>query len=108
MYTRRKTANVPPSRSNFFTCKRSALRPQERAQAALRTLAGAWRYHAVAATELLEHKRYGGKGRPRAETAVQATLWQMRAAVCPDVEAIQRDKHQKGCFVLGTNIAAMT
>jgi len=29
----------------------------ESAQAALRTLAGAWRYHHVATTELTEHKR---------------------------------------------------
>jgi transposase len=90
----------------LFHLQAKRFETQESAQAALRTLAGAWRYHAVAATELLEHKRYGGKGRPRAQTAVQATLWQIRATVCPAVEAIQRDKQQKGCFVLGTNMAA--
>ena len=60
----------------------------------------------MAATALTEHKRYGGTGRPRAQTAVQATRWQMRAEVCPDAEAIHRDKQHKGCFVLGTNMAA--
>jgi transposase len=90
----------------LFPLQATRFETQESAQAALRTLAGAWRYHAVAATELTEHKRYGGKGRPRAQTAVQVTLWQMRAEVCPDAEAIHRDKQQKGCFVLGTNIAA--
>jgi len=78
----------------------------ESAQAALSTLAGAWRYHQVAATELTEHKRYAGKGRPSAQTSVQATLWQIRAEVCPDAEAIHRQKQHKGCFVLGTNIEA--
>jgi transposase len=78
----------------------------ESAQAALRTLAGAWRYHHVATTELTEHKRYAGKGRPSAQTSVQATLWQMRAEVCPDAEAIHRQKQHQGCFVLGTNIEA--
>jgi len=78
----------------------------ESAQAALRTLAGAWRSHHVATTELTEHKRYAGKGRPSAQTSVQATLWQIRAAVCPDAEAIHRQKQPQGCFVLGTNIEA--
>jgi transposase len=78
----------------------------ESAQAALSTLAGAWHYHQVATTELTEHKRYAGKGRPSAQTAVQATLWQIRAEVCPDAEAIHRQTQYKGCFVLGTNIVA--
>ena len=90
----------------LFHLQAKRFETHESAQAALRTLAGAWRYHSVATTELTEHKRYGGKGRPRAQTAVQATLWQIRAAVCPDAEAIHHDKHHKGCFVLGTNIAA--
>ena len=34
------------------------------AQAALATLAKSWHYHQVASTELVEHKRYAGKGRP--------------------------------------------
>jgi transposase len=78
----------------------------ESAQAALSTLAGAWHSHQVATTELTEQKRYAGKGRPRAQTAVQATLWQIRAAVCPDAEAIHRQTPYKGCFVLGTTIVA--
>jgi transposase len=78
----------------------------ESAQATLRTLAGAWRYHHVATTELTEHKRYVGKGRPSAQASVQATLWQIRAEVCPDAEAIHRQKQHQGCFVLGTNIEA--
>jgi transposase len=73
---------------------------------ALSTLAGAWHYHQGATTELTEPKRYAGKGRPSAQTALQTTLWQMRAAVCPDAEAIHRQTQHKGCFVLGTNMEA--
>ena len=78
----------------------------ESAQAAFSTLAGAWRHHHGAATELTAHKRYASKGRPSAQTSVQATLWQMRAEVCPDAEAIHRPKQHQGCFGLGTNIEA--
>jgi transposase len=90
----------------LFHLQAKRFETQESAQAALRTLAGAWRSHHVAATELTEHKRSAGKGRPRAQTSVQATLWQIRAEVCPDAEAIHRQKQHKGCFVLGTNIEA--
>jgi transposase len=76
----------------------------QRAQAALATRSGAWRYHQVTATELIEHKRYAGKGRPSAKTPIKAITWQIQAQVGPDVEAIHRQQQHKGCFVLGTNI----
>jgi len=76
------------------------------AQAALATLAKSWHSHQVASTELVEHKRYAGKGRPSAKAPLQGVLWPMRAAVHPDAEAIRRHKQHKGCFVLGTNIEA--
>jgi len=76
------------------------------AQAALTALAASWRSHSVASTALIEHKRYAGKGRPSAKTPRQASAWQIHAEVRPDAEAIQQSKQQKGCFVLGTNIAA--
>ena len=78
----------------------------ERAQAALATQAGAWRYHQVASPELIEHKRYAGKGRPSATTPIKAIEWQIRAQVRPDTEAIRHHQQLKGCFVLGTNIKA--
>jgi transposase len=76
------------------------------AQAALVTRAGSWRDHQVASTELIEHKRYVGKGRPSAKTPVKAIEWQIQAQVCPDAEAIRRYQQPKGCFMLGTNIEA--
>jgi transposase len=79
---------------------------QQSAQAALAALAESWRYHHVASTELIEHKRYAGKGRPSVKTPVKASTWQMQAEVRPDAEAIRQSKQRKGCFVLGTNIEA--
>jgi transposase len=76
------------------------------AQAALSALSKSWRYHQVASTELIEHKRYAGKGRPNAKTPIKAIAWQIQAEVCPDAEAISRQKQHRGCFVLGTNIEA--
>ena len=90
----------------LFHLQAKRFETQESAQVALSTLAGAWHYHQVATTELTEHKRYAGTGRPSAQTAVQTTLWQIRAEVCPDAEAIHRQTQHKGCFVLGTNIEA--
>jgi len=79
---------------------------QQSAQAALAALSESWRYHHVASTELSEHKRYAGKGRPSAKTPIKASAWQMQAEVRPEAEAIRRSKQHKGCFVLGTNIEA--
>jgi transposase len=76
------------------------------AQAALAALCGSWRYHQVASTELIEHKRYAGKGRPSAESPIKAIEWQIQAEVRPDAAAIRRRQQHKGCFVLGTNIKA--
>ena len=76
------------------------------AQAALAPLAKSWHYHQVASTELVEHKRYAGKGRPSAKTPIKASEWQRQAKVRLDAEAIRRSKQHKGCFVLGTNIEA--
>jgi transposase len=90
----------------LFHLQAKRFESQQSAQAALAALSGAWRYHQVATTELIEHTRYAGTGRPSAKTPIKAIEWQIRADVCPDAEAIWRHKQHKGCFVLGTNIAA--
>jgi transposase len=74
------------------------------AQEALSGLAKTWRYHQGASWELIDHKRYARKGRPTADTPMQAIPWQMRAQVRPDGERREEAKHVKACFVLGTNI----
>jgi transposase len=90
----------------LFHLQATRFESQQGAQAALAALSGAWRYHQVVSTELIEHTRYAGKGRPSAKTPLKAIEWQIRAEACPDAEALWRHKQHKGCFVLGTNIEA--
>jgi transposase len=78
----------------------------EGAHEALSALAKRWKYHRVESSHLTEHKRYGGKGRPTPCTPLKAIAWQIQAHVHADDEAIERDKHAKACYVLGTNIDA--
>jgi transposase len=76
------------------------------AHQALAVLAKAWKYHRVASSQLTEHKRYAGKGRPTPRTPLKASAWQIQAHVHADDEALERDKQTKACYVLGTNIDA--
>ena len=69
-------------------------------------MAKAWTYHRVASSQLTEHKRYAGKGRPTPSTPRKASEWQIQAHVQADDEAMEREKHTKACYVLGTNIDA--
>jgi len=76
------------------------------AQEALAALGKKWKYHQVASSQLLEHKRYATKGRPTPTTPIKATEWQLQARVRPDVERLQQAKQYHACFVLGSNIEA--
>jgi len=74
------------------------------AQEVLAGLAKKWRYHQVESYERIDHKRYGKKGRPTAETPIKAIEWQMQAQGRLDAERIEDAKQHKACCVLGTNI----
>jgi transposase len=76
----------------------------EAAQDALARLAQGWQYHQLASFNLIEHKRYAGKGRPTPSTPLKDPQWQIQAHVRPAEEAIGHQKQRKACFVLGTNI----
>ena len=76
------------------------------AHAALAPVAKTWKYHQVDSYELIEHKRYANKGRPRADTPCQAIAWQRQARVRPDAERMGYAKQLGACSVLGTNIEA--
>ena len=78
----------------------------EAAQAALAASTKCWKYHQVEHPACIEHKRYGSKGRPTSTTPIKASEWQILAQVRPDTATLERLKHFKACFVLGTNIAA--
>ena len=76
------------------------------AQETLSGLAKQWCYHQGEAAALIEHKRYGKKGRPTGSTPLKAIEWQMQARVQPDAARMEVLKQHKACFVLGTNIKA--
>ncbi len=88
----------------LFHLQAKRFESQQSAQAALAALSKSWRYHQVASTELIDHKRYGGKGRPSAKSPIKAIEWQIQATVRPDAETMRRSQQHKGCFVLGTHI----
>jgi transposase len=78
----------------------------EAAQAALTALATSWRYHQLATSRVIDHKRYAGKGRPTSTSPLKTIEWQIYAQVRPAQEVIEAHKQQRACFVIGTNIAA--
>jgi transposase len=78
----------------------------EAAQAALQALAQGWRYHQRDTSQLIDHKRYAGKGRPTSTSPLKAMEWQMRAQVRPAQEVLEGHKPQSACFGIGTNIQA--
>ena len=94
------------TRKQLFHLQAKRFESPQSAQAALAALSKSWRYHQVASTELIEHKRYADKGRPHAKSPIKAIEWQIQAKVRPDAEAVRWSKQHKGCFVLGTNIEA--
>ena len=76
------------------------------AQDALAVLAKRWKYHRVESSQLTEHTRYAGKGRPTPSTPLKAIEWQIQAQVHADDATIEQAKQAQACFVLGTNIDA--
>jgi transposase len=78
----------------------------EAAQAALTALSKSWRYHQLDTSQVIDHKRYAGKGRPTPTSPLKAIEWQMQAQVRPAQEVIEAHKQQSACFVIGTNIQA--
>jgi transposase len=79
-----------------FACEHDAKR-------ALAKLAKAAKYHHVNKVTCIEHKVYGGKGRPKKGAEVKTMEWQITAEIDDDVAAIKYVTEQKSCFVLATN-----
>ena len=78
----------------------------EAAQGALAATAQRWKSHQIAPTTCLESKRDGSKGRPTSTTPLKALEWPILAQGRPDDARLERRKHFKAWFVLGTNIEA--
>ena len=78
----------------------------EAAQAALTALSKAWRYHQLDTSQVIDHKRDAGQGRPTPTSPLKAIEWQMHAQVRPAQEVIEAHKPQRAGLVIGTNIQA--
>jgi transposase len=78
----------------------------EAAQAALTALSKSWRDHQLDTSQVIDHKRYAGKGRPTPTTPLKAMEWQMQAQVRPAQEVMEAHQPQSACLVIGTNIQA--
>jgi len=74
------------------------------AQQAVDALQKTARYHRLGAHEFITHKRYSGKGRPRANAAVKAVEWQITAAFSTDEARLESCRQQKACFIVATNL----
>jgi transposase len=78
----------------------------EAAHNALAAVAQRWQYHQVESSQLTEHPRYAGKGRPTPRTPRKASAWQIQAHVRPADEVLKDLQQVQACYVLGTNISA--
>ena len=78
----------------------------EAAHAALTALSNSWCDHQLDTSQVIDHKRYTGQGRPTPTSPLKAMEWQMHAQVRPAQEVIEAHKPQSACFVIGTNSQA--
>lgn len=76
----------------------------ESAQEALDKIVKKLSYHKLETTELAQHVQYASRGRPKADSAIKGIKWQITATVAPDTTKVSHKRHQKACYVLGTNI----
>ncbi len=51
-----------------------------------------------------KHKRYAGKGRPKANAVVKDFEWQIIATFVTDEARIESQRQQKACFIIATNL----
>jgi hypothetical protein len=73
---------------------------------ALAVLAQRWKYPQGASSQLTEHTRYAGKGRPTPRPPLTGLAWHIQGQVRSADKTLAQDKHAKACSLLGTNIDA--
>src|SRR6266545_969195 len=61
----------------------------EAAPAARTALSKSWRSPQLDTSQVIDHKRYAGNGRPTHTRPLQASAWQMQAQVRPAQEVIE-------------------
>jgi len=78
-----------------------------RAEDAIRAggkLAGKWKTHNLSSYEIIEHKRYKGKGRPKKGEQPVAIDYQIFVAAQLDSDKVDRLQKVAECYVIGSNI----
>ena len=75
------------------------------AGAALEEIASKWVYHRVVESTISEKRKYAKRGKPKADTPIKSRTWHIATVSAKDEEKIEKQRRQKACFVLGSNIA---
>jgi hypothetical protein len=78
----------------------------EAAQAALTARSTSWRDHQLDTSQVIDHTRDAGQGRPTPTSPLKAMAWQMPAQVRPAQEVMEAHTQQSACLVMGTTIQA--
>lgn len=74
------------------------------AEKALTALIDQWQWHQLIDIALTQRNRYAKKGRPNAQTPIEAIEWQIHATYQVDQARMDTLAQHNACFVLGTNI----
>ena len=80
-----------------FHCVEDAIKAGEK-------LASRWKTHSLSSYEIIEHKRYKGKGRPKKGEQPIAIDYQIVLAAQLDSDKVDRLQKVAECYVIGTNI----
>jgi len=73
------------------------------ARTTLEKLHKTWKYYQSETVEIVEHKKFSGKGRPAKSTPFEIQ-YQIKCSVKKDLEQIKQIVQEKACFIVGSNI----
>lgn len=80
-----------------FHCVEDAIKAGEK-------LASRWKTHSLSSYEIIEHKQYKGKGRPKKGEQPVAIDYQIVLAAQLDSDKVDRLQKVAACYIIGTNI----
>ena len=67
------------------------------------TLAKGWKFHTLNDYDMIEHKKYEGKGRPKKDQKPIAITYQIVANSQENKDTINQQKEKKGHYIIGGN-----
>lgn len=76
---------------------------EQDAQLAAQTLAKKWKLHQLEQTEIKQHQKFDGKGRPKKNQQPTLIQYQIEATFQPDQAKIIMLKQRNSCYVIGSN-----